>query len=421
MSVSNVHPSRGKDLYASRVPLHNGEVCSQRTRVLHLIKGLNRGGAEVLLLEGAAASQQSSYEYSYAFLNPRHDALRHQLEALGARVWCAGAPVPPMMLLTAGRVARFVREHHIELLHAHLPVAGVVGRLAGRLADIPVVYTEHNKVEYYRRATYLLNKYTYSWQNHVVAVSESVHQSIKTHIRPRVPVTVVHNGIDVNRYERGGEGKASVRTELRVPDDAHVVGLIASFTSQKRLDVWLDVARKIAKDCPSTFFLLVGQGPLQPWFEREARSAGLHGQMRLVGDVPDVRPLISAMDVYLMTSAYEGLPVSLLEAMAMACPPVCTAVGGIPEVIDDGLTGYLTRAGDSESLSRRVRELLGSERKRVEIGEKARQTVHQRFRISQMIGRLEEIYGQVLGVSRKGPESHRNFWDRAMQLTKAAP
>jgi L-malate glycosyltransferase len=377
---------------------HSGDRRSEKRpiRVLHLIKGLNRGGAEVLLLEGGLASRESRYAYSYAYLNPDHDTLRAELETLGGEVWCVGARNPALMLLKARRVAQFVRQHQIDILHCHLPLAGVVGRFAGRLAGVPVVYTEHNKVEYYRRATFLLNRLTYAWQDHVVAVSDSVCRSIYAYLRPSVPVTVIRNGIDTAHYVRLVGDRARTRSALSIPPDGKVVGIVASFTRQKRLDVWLEAAQEIAGTVPNTYFLLVGEGPLRRSFEQRLLSARMRERIRLVGAVPDVRPYLAAMDVYLMTSAFEGLPVSLLEAMAMECAPVCTAVGGIPEVIRDGQSGYLAQPGDSEALSRYVCTLLESEARRLEVGKKARQAVLGGFDVRQMVGQVEGVYDDVL-------------------------
>src|SRR5690349_1375492 len=140
----------------------------RRIKVLHLIKSLNRGGAETLLAEGHRCADHARFEFSYGYFNPALNALVPTLRAEGAEVTCFGASNHITMLMRARRVARHLREHEIDLVHCHLPTAGVVGRVAARMAGVPLVYTEHNKVEWYRWVTFWMNARTYSWQHRVI-------------------------------------------------------------------------------------------------------------------------------------------------------------------------------------------------------------------------------------------------------------
>lgn len=375
-----------------------------RIRVLHLIKSLNRGGAETLLAEGLRFADADRFELSYGYFHPEIDALVPALRAGGASVTCFDAPTRFTMLMRARRVARHLREQRIDLLHCHMPLAGALGRLAGRMAGVPVVYTEHNKVEWYRRATFWLNAWTYGMQAHVVAVSESVAESVHRYIRPSVPVTVVRNGIDAEYFSRSPQGADTVRQRFGIAADAPVVGNVAAFIPQKRVHDWIAAAREIHRLHPAARFVWVGEGPLRQAMLDGVREAGLQGVVHLAGVQADVRPYLAAMDVYMMSSAFEGLPVALLEAMALGCAPVCTSVGGIPEVIEPGVNGFLADPGAPEELARAVCALLGHGARRAEVSAAARATVEARFSVERMTRAIEAIYLQVLGQAPAVPQ-----------------
>ena len=368
-----------------------------KIRVFHLIKSLNRGGAETLLAEGLRFADDARFEFAYGYFNPRLDALAPTLAAGGASVTCFSADNFGAMIAQAPRIARHLRALRVDLLHCHLPTAGVVGRVAGRLANVPVIYTEHNKPEWYRRPTFWTNAWTYGLQRHVVAVSGSVADSIRTYIKPRVPVTVIRNGIDVGAFQPDAGAGAGIRRKFGIPASAFVVGNVAALIPQKRLHDWVEAARLIRARHPETHFLLVGEGPVESELRPHIADCGLDGVVHLCGVQADVRPYLAAMDVYMMSSAYEGLPVALLEAMAMRCAPVCTAVGGIPEVMRDELAAYLTEAGHPGQLAERVGDLLARPELRRELASAARRTVERDFDIERMMRQLDALYLDVLG------------------------
>lgn len=368
----------------------------RKIKVLHLIKSLNRGGAETLLVEGLSVADRERFDLSYAYFHPHINALDPALAAMGAEVTCLSADRASRMLFRAPQVARHLRANEIDILHCHLPIAGIVGRLAGRLTGTPVIYTEHNKVEWYRKSTFRLNSMTYGMQHHVIAVSQSVKESIDKYIRPTVPVSVIRNGINPHHFSRVKGDNSAMKAQLGLPANAPVVGNVASFIAQKRLDHWLEAAGSIARQLPDVHFILVGEGPFLEDMQQWIRQQGLEGRVLLPGSVPDVRPYLAAMDVYMMSSDYEGLPVALMEAMAMRCAPVCTAVGGIPEVINDGTNGYLTPSRSPETLTDRVVTLLRDPHRLAAFSSKARDTVLNQFSIRGMSASIEALYLDIM-------------------------
>jgi glycosyltransferase involved in cell wall biosynthesis len=370
-------------------------------RVFQLIKSLGRGGAESLLLANLRAANREEFSHQFGYFLPWKNALVPFLEAEGSSVECFGAKNNASILLSARTVAEHLRRCRADVLHCHLPIAGVVGRLAGRDAGIPVVYTEHNRMERYHPLTRKLNVSTWRLQQRVVAVSADVAESVRNHVNGHVPVEVVQNGVDVESFAREHVETTGLREQLGIPPGCPVVGTVAVFRTQKRLTDWLEAAKLIRESAhPDARFLLVGDGPLRAELESHAVSLGLSDAVHWAGLQNDVRPYLALMDVYLMSSAVEGLPVALLEAMSMRCAVVATAVGGIPEVIREQHNGLLVASGRPDLLARATSDLLSSPARLREIGEQARSTVVRDFSIGRMTRQLESIYLDVVSAYR---------------------
>jgi glycosyltransferase involved in cell wall biosynthesis len=206
---------------------------------------------------------------------------------------------------------------------------------------------------------------------------------------------VVRNGIDVDRLSISPEDGVRARRELGIPLMSPVVGTVAVFRAQKRLDLWLEAASRLARTTEA-HFLLVGDGPMLARIQAQAQALDLGSRIHLPGLQEDVRPYLAAMDVYLMSSEFEGLPLALLEALAVGLPVVATAVGGIPEVLPDQESGILVPFGNPEALARAVSRLLEEPELRSKMGQRARQRVAEEFGIERMARELEEVYDRVL-------------------------
>jgi len=365
---------------------------SKPLRVFHLIKSLGRGGAEMLLADGPRVSDPGQFQYGFGYFLPHKRALVEELERQFGHVVCFPASNAGAMLLQTARLAAHLRSWRADLLHCHLPLAGVVGRLAGLAAKVPVVYTEHNAIERYHPATRVAARTTWRLQRQVIAVSTDVKRSIERNFGERTPVRVILNGVSLDRFVRHDYDAAATRRELGFAQDAKLVGSVAVFRTQKRLDLWLDVAKKVLARSPETRFLLVGDGPQRAYVEQRIAELGLDGRVALPGLQTDVRPYLAAMDVYLMTSDFEGIPIALLEAMAMQLPPVVTDAGGMPEMVSSGHDGLVLRRGDVDGLSAAVLTLLGDDVTRLAYAQAARRVVSERFSTQRMMREIEEVY-----------------------------
>ena len=356
----------------------------------------------MLLTEGLRCADRERFLYGYGYFLPWKDHLVADLREQGADVHCFEARRAPAILTAARRVGRFLKEWRADLLHCHLPLAGVAGRVAGRLAGVPVVYTEHNLMERYHPLTRRANILSWRWQDAVIAVSPAVAESIAARLASRVPVEVILNGVNLDRFRCSPEGGTMVRAEFEIPAGAPVVGTVAVFRRQKRLDLWLEVAEGLLRRLPGCHFLLIGDGPLRAEIEALIGARKLGDRVHLAGLQEDVRPYLSAMDLYLSSSQFEGLPIAVLEAMAMELPVASTAVGGIPEVVVSGETGVLVPPGDVARLEGAVFELLRDDDARRRMGRAGRERIVGELGLERMVGRQECLYEEVLRARRGG-------------------
>ncbi|MDP2340172.1 MAG: glycosyltransferase [Deltaproteobacteria bacterium] len=363
-------------------------------RVLHVIKSLGLGGAESLLVDGARAAAALDMHHDVVSFLPWKDALIPALRAAGADVTVIEARSSAMILASADKLAKHLRKRRPDVVHAHLPISGVVARIACALTRTPCVYTEHNVLERYHPLTLALALSTWPLQRAVVACSGEVALSIERRARGGPRPVIVQNGISGERFAFDDVAAGLCRQQLGFDDDAFVIGTVAVQRTQKALDRWLNVAAAVHRRCARARFVLVGDGPLRASLEAKARDLGINDVVVFAGLQKDPRPFLWAMDVFLSTSIFEGLPLALLEAMAASRAVVVTAVGGVPEVVVDGDNGFLLRAGDDDGAVSAVLALLDADRRAV-IGERARETVIERFGTARMQAQLLSIYRSI--------------------------
>ena len=362
------------------------------TRVLLLIKGLGRGGAERLVVDTVRYLDPTRSEVDVAYVLPWKCALVDEVRELGARVVCLGdargrAWIPALRALS--------RSRRYDVVHAHSPVAGAAVRVVARAARH--VYTEHNVWDRYRTATRWANMATFARNDRVIAVSDGVRSSIRYagpfRGRPLPPIETLRHGVDPAGLER----RASLsdgRAALAIPADVPLVTTVANFKPAKRHDVLLDAFARVRRRVTDAHLILVGTGPLEARLRARAAELGVSGAVRFAGVRDDVPSILAASDAFALASRHEGLPISLLEAMALGVPPVVTAVGGCPEVVEDGVSGRLVPPDDAEALAGALAGVLedGAARRRLARAARARAS---RFHVSTAAARIERIYDEV--------------------------
>ncbi|NMM48040.1 glycosyltransferase [Flammeovirgaceae bacterium KN852] len=346
----------------------------------------------MLLPETLRIHSKDKFEFHYIYFLPWKDQMVSAIEDQGGRVSCFEASNNIKIMLQANKVISYCKEHNIQLIHCHLPWAGFLGRVVHKLSGIPVLYTEHNKQERYHRVTYSLNKLTFNWQNAGIAVSNDVAESININIRPKVPVITVLNGVNTDKFKKNQVAGNLIRSKLNIPDSGLLVGTVAVFRFQKRLKEWLRVFAEASRKNPDLYGVIVGDGPLKHEILEERKNLGLEDKVFMPGLQTNTIDWFSAMDIFMMTSEFEGLPIALLEAMSMECAIVTTDAGGIKEVIEDGKSGSLVKVEEWIDLSIKLIELTKDMQKQKSLQKGARERVEEYFSLQNMVGELEQLY-----------------------------
>ncbi|WP_339868390.1 glycosyltransferase [uncultured Algoriphagus sp.] len=390
-----------------------------KIKILHLIKSLGRGGAEKLIPETALVHDQKRFEFHCLYFYHQKNNIVDELELAGIKVHLI--PTGNLgLFFQVNKVRTFAKELGIDIIHAHLPWAGILARFVGNKLNIPIVYTEHNTWERYNKLSYWGNRMTFKQQDIAIAVSNEVALSMQLNsmIDPyqrggRMKIKVIQNGVNTDVFRRIDIGISNPeqtpplkrgaggiftdqKVELQIPQDAQIIGIVAVFRDQKRLWLWIETALKILDICPDTHFLIVGDGEWRSRLERQIEESGKSAHFHLVGVQKQVIPYLSIMDIYLSTSEFEGLPIAMLEAMSCEVPVVATRAGGIGEVIQHGVQGFLSEIDEYQELAGYCMQLLNNERLQKSMSHAARERVVAQFSMKRMVEELEGVYESVI-------------------------
>jgi glycosyltransferase involved in cell wall biosynthesis len=366
-----------------------------RIRVLWLIKGLGPGGAERLLTACAAVRDRDVFDYRAAYLLPWKDQLVPDLEALEVGVACLSMR-DERDLRWAVRLRSMLLDRPVDVVHAHSPYVAGVARLVAhslpRATRPRLVSTEHNAWSTFGFATRGLNAATSPLDDAVIAVSGDVFDSIRGPARRRAEV-VVH-GVLLEAVRANCARRDQTREELGIGPDDVLVATVANYVPKKDYPNLLEAARRLVARDPSIRLCAVGQGPLERDVHELRHRLGLDEQVILPGYREDAVGLLAGADIFVLSSRFEGLPVALMEALALGLPVVATAVGGVPEAVEHGVEGLLVPAGRPDLLADSIAELAADRPRRKEMSDAARAR-GDGFDIERAVRRIERIYCEV--------------------------
>lgn len=364
---------------------------SERLRVLILIKGLGLGGAETLIAEASRSWDRERFEYRVAYMLPWKDQLVASLEDAGVDVTCLYWERPPG-LGAVRRLRSMSRDWRPNLIHSHLPAAGIFARLA--LPTATHFYTEHNLADSYRQPTRWLNRVTYGRNRTIIAVSDAVAKSVDGYPGPKR--RVIPNGVSVTVTS---EQASRARAEARLRNGQRLIVHVGNIRPHKGHQTLIEATKRLIAERPDVIVVSLGGEKHTGDLERvrsAARQAGIEQSLRFLGRRDDARAFLAAADVVVNPADVEGLPVSLLEAMALERPVVATAVGGVPSVVRHEITGLLVPPGEPGELAAAMARALSSS-SAVEWGIEAARLVDRDFGLDRMVRAYEALYTEVLG------------------------
>jgi glycosyltransferase involved in cell wall biosynthesis len=365
-------------------------------RILFLSTSMGMGGADSQLLVAAQDLQARGHEILIVSLTP--------LGPMGLRARTSGIATESLEMRRGipdprglARLIRIVRAWRPNVLHSHMVHANLMARALQLVAPVPVlISTIHN---IYEGNALLMAAYrlTNGLVDRMTIISEAAAERfIRDRIIPGHLLRVVPNGVDPELYRQPAEVRDDLRRALGLGEE-FVWLAVGRFETAKDYPNMLRAFAKVRERHADAVLLLAGRGSLQGETESLARELEVGLAVRFLGVRDDVAALVSAADGYLMSSAWEGMPMVLLEAAAGGLPVVTTRVGGTGEVVLDGESGYLAPPGDSQALASAMLRLMGlSKAERRALGERGREHIRTNYGLHRVVERWEELYREVL-------------------------
>ena len=367
-----------------------------RIRVLYVVNDFVAGGAERHLIELWRRIDREAFDVTVACF---------RLEGpFAAEALSLGWPIVPLGMTRriydlAGvrgllRLVGLIRSFRPDVVHGYLFGPNLFAALAGRLCGVKAVVVAKRNVDAFESPRQIaVQRLAHRLATHVTAVSETVADSSVALGVPRARITVIPNGVDVGRFS----GHAVDRARLGVNGGLPVVGSVGCLAARKDYGTLLEALALLRVRGRDVQAVLVGDGKDRPELEARAKTLGIADRVRFLGERSDIPALLPAMDVFALSSREEGIPNALLEAMAAARPSVATAVGGTPEVMTDGETGWLVPPRSPEAMAAALEQALGDPAEATRRGAAARRAAEEKLSIDAMARRHEAFYRRAAG------------------------
>lgn len=389
-------------------------------RVLRVIARLNKGGPALHVAYLSAGLEARGYETTLVAgsLARREGSMAYVAERKGVEVVALPdlhREISPLHdLRAAHRLASLIKRVRPQILHTHTAKAGAVGRTAALLAGDArppiVVHTFHGHVlrGYFGPASSrffrLLERKLATATTALVAVSPEVRDDVVAlGVAPPEKFTVIRLGVEVEeRVSAPSETRARARRMMGIPDGRFTVGWMGRMTAVKRTEDVVLAFQQLVAGGADACLCLVGDGPDRERTEQLAADLGLMDRCLFLGYQDDVAPFYAAFDALVLPSANEGTPVSVIEALAARRPVVATRVGGVPDVVRDGIDGFLVESGDIDALADRLGRLAADRELASRMGEAGRERVLERYSVERLVDDVDALYRRLLAEKGLG-------------------
>jgi sugar transferase (PEP-CTERM/EpsH1 system associated) len=369
--------------------------------ICQLVHGLPVGGTEVLV-DRLIRRLSERFRFVIACLDEigeLGDILRHD----GFEVLLLSRR-PGFDWNAVRRIATLIHERRVTLIHAHqytpfaYAAAARLFRTRGKL-----LFTEHGRFypDQVSRKRRLFNRCMIRREDRMVAVGKTVRSAlVDLEGLPPDRIDVVYNGVDLSRIDSDRSHRQAVRAELSVTNDEFLVLQVARLDRIKDHATAIRAIAAAAQHNHRLRLMIVGEGPERQTIERLVARHGLERRIVLLGQRRDIPRLLEAADAFLLSSVSEGIPVTVIEAMAAGVPVVATAVGGVPELVVDGETGLLAPRGDDQKLSECLLRLATDGQLRDRIRRDARLRIESNFSEDRMVQSYHQLYEEMLSARR---------------------
>ena len=372
----------------------------EKIKALHIVEDLKIGGAERVIADIAAGLDKKNFEVSVLCVT-RGGEIADELIEQGIEVKILGifSYHNPLNIL---KLARLLRKERPDIVHTHGYFGSVIGRIAAKLAGV-LIFINHVHSTYweYRKSHILMEKFLSLFTHKIICCSKAVEDFVRDQERIKPAKTlVIYNGVDEDRFS-APKDPSSLKTQLGIDSGDSVVGTVSSLTPHKGHEHLFQAAPMILEACAPVKFLIVGEGILREKLEKLTKNLNLFSKVIFAGTRKNIPDLLSAMDIFVLpSSSREGLGISIIEAMATEKPVVATDIGGIPEVIKNGETGYLVPPRNPEALAQAIIKLLQNPAKAKAMGKQGRIRFKEKFTKKRMLSGVENLYEALINQKR---------------------
>jgi len=310
------------------------------------------------------------------------------------------------------RLKKIIKTKDVRIVHSQGGRADFFARTAARISRVPILISsiammvEGYDVSILRKSLYvLMDRKTERWVDRFIILSEASRRTlIERHKIPPEKIVKIHNGIEIEEYHPDIKGvrnkKLELRRELGLKSDVPVIGAIGRLVYQKGFEYLVQAIPQVIKAFPEAKFLIVGEGPLRRMLEELCERQKIKDNIIFAGFRSDIKDILATIELLTMPSVLEGLPMVLLEGMAMAKPIVATRIDGITEVLENRETGLLVPAKNPHELAEAIIEILKNKMKADLLGQNARKIVEEKFSVKKMVGQTELVYERLLTEKR---------------------
>jgi glycosyltransferase involved in cell wall biosynthesis len=367
-------------------------------RIAFSLDSMGIGGTELNVLR--LATRLDLRRFSLVVLYNRDGPLMPQFEAAGLRLHRLELTSlkSPQAVGAANRLRSWLQREEIDVLHAHDIYTNILGAMAvPRAGNTRLILSRRWGATQYPRLLTTVNRFAYRRADLVLANSDGVATSLQMEEGvPADQIAVVSNFVDTSVFAPGAAiERATLRARLGVPLDALVIGTVANLRPVKDQATLLRAVASLPTSIPPVHVVLIGEGPSRPDLEGLAHELGITGRVHFVGAIMNAFRYHHAFDVSVLSSVSEGFPNTLVEAMAASRPVVATRVGGVPDAVREGETGYLVPTGNYVAFAERLGRLLTDPHHRAQMGRAGYEIAIHQFHEASVIPRLERIYRQL--------------------------
>lgn len=387
----------------------------QPLKVMHIVARLNIGGVAsyVISLNAHLNTLDCRSQLVCGIVSKAEGDMRYLADELGVAVTVIpslGREISPLRdLATLWALWRLIRREGPGVVHTHTAKAGFVGRMAAWLAHVPViVHTFHGHVfaGYFSPAKtrlYLrLERFCARLSTRIITLSAGLKRELTDiyHITQPERIEIVELGFDLKGLSTLARHQGTFRAQNNIPEQVPVIGIVGRIVPVKNHDLFLQAAQLVHQRLPHVYFAIVGDGERRTELAQQACALGIDQRVRFAGWITDMPSIYSALDVVVLSSVNEGLPVSLIEAMAAGVPVVATAVGGVNDLLENGRLGAMVPSGDASAMADAIIKALTDPVTR-QVTESARTAALGRYDIRHSAEKTNLLYRQLIEAKRK--------------------